>query len=530
MPPPRGRIPAQDIELDYAYKTTVHGELSGLGERDEKSGIPIKSSTGGEPVLTDAGGKYTIEVEHAGEFTLSAVVHDKGLIGEKSFTPAVTAQKPVSEKLDADPIELEEAVVSFTLGLKDPSGNAITSTVYEAKDFESSSGSIVKIDSPVTVTNGRYPLKVTATKSFTVTVAAKGLFGAKESGPIDPAAAGRNYPVTVPYQYLSTLEGEVTAGGAPIAGANITVASQGSGAEERRAVVISSRTSSDGKYRITVNHQGPFKYQAEKRDYKSHPEEFSMEKNTDGKYKFTGSPQVGRDIELTVTQDLTGLSYGVESLVLAENEALTDVQLDALKPIIDAVVTYEVEPDLPKGLKFDRWSGEITGTPTEEAQRDTPGGYVGLDYTVTATGRTVAGYIGSASYTINIRVGKALPDNMGYEPAEFMQSEKIILDEELKLVENLKYTPLGLDNDDFHAELVKIKNKVICEDVKIAPDGRITLDDVTPAGMNLTYHYKVNVIGKGRYVGTKTVDFKIHTRGRGELAKSLRPWTHTCYE
>ena len=399
---PRGRVPAQDIELDYAYKTTVHGKLSGLEGLDEKSGIPIKSSTGGEPVLTNADGKYTIEVEHAGEFTLIAVVHDKGLIGTSGFTPAVTPQKPVSEETAAKPIELEEAVVSFTLELKDPLGNAVTG--YEAKDFTSNSRfPDVKIDDTATAPpEGSYPLQVNATESFTVTVAAKGLFGEKKSAEINPAAAaGTNYPVRVPYQYTTTLEGRVTSGGAPIAGAKITVASQGSGAEERRAVVTRSRqTNRDGRYRIEVNHQGPFKYQAEKSGYKSSPQEFSMEKNTDGKYKFTGSPQVGRDIELTVTQDLTGLSYGVSTLELAENEALTADQLAALQPTITpagARVTYSVDPPLPAGLTLDPSNGRITGKPTAIMAAG--------DYVVTAKGNTADGYSGSASHTITIRVG-----------------------------------------------------------------------------------------------------------------------------
>ena len=108
--PPGWRAATHDLQLAYAYKTTVRGKLSDPPSGPvDKSRFPIKSSTGGKTALTDAEGKYTIEVEHAGEFTLSAVVPDKGLIGKTTITPAVTPEKPVSEE-NAKPIELEEAV------------------------------------------------------------------------------------------------------------------------------------------------------------------------------------------------------------------------------------------------------------------------------------------------------------------------------------------------------------------------------------------------------------------------------------
>ena len=389
-----------DIQPSYAYTTTVTGKLSDPPSGPvDKSNFTITSSTGGKTATTKGhDGNYTIEVEHAGEFTLTATAPDKRLIGRRKIKAATTAEKPVSKK-DADPIELERNVNRFTLVLKDPLGNAITSPVYTAAAFTSSSGAAVEFDTTAPAPpEGSYKLQVLimGPEPFTVTVAAQGLFGENESAEIDPAAAaGTNYPVTVPYRYTTTVSGRVTAGTAPIDDADISVTSTGSGANERRAVISSTpasrKTDSEGNYSITVNHQGDFNIQAEKAGYSS-PDPLSV--------RVAGAPLTRQNFVLTpIRKTVTGLSYTARSLVLARNEALTPDQLADLRPSITpagAVVTYSVDPALPAGLELDTSSGEITGTPTAITAAG--------DYLVTAQGDTAAGYSGSASHTINIRV------------------------------------------------------------------------------------------------------------------------------
>ena len=417
-----------DIQPSYAYITTVTGKLSDPPSGPvDKSKFTITSSTGGKTATTTGtDGNYTIEVEHAGEFTLTATAPDKRLIGRRKIKAATTAEKPVSKK-DADPIELEEvALRSFTLELKDPLDNPIPG--YTAADFTSSSGSDVEFDTTAPAPpEGSYKLQVLimGPEPFTVTVAAQGLFGEKESAEIDPAAAaGTNYPVTVPYQFSTPVSGRVTAGTAPIDDADIRVTSTGSGANERRAVISSTpasrKTDSEGNYSITVNHQGDFNIQAEKAGYSS-PDPLSV--------RVAGAPLPRQNFVLTpIRKTVTGLSYTARSLVLARNEALTPDQLADLRPSITpagAVVTYSVDPALPAGLELDTSSGEITGTPTAITAAG--------DYLVMARGDTAAGYSGEASYTINIRVNVLtrftleLKDHLdnpipGYRVADFTSS------------------------------------------------------------------------------------------------------------
>ena len=392
-----------DIQPSYAYTTTVSGKLSDpLAGPVDKSNFTITSSTGGKTATTtDPEGNYTIKVKHAGEFTLTATAPDKRLIGRRKIKAATTPQKPVSKE-NADPIELERNnAKKFTLELKDPLDNAVTSPVYTAADFTSSSGAAVEFDTTAPAPpQGSYKLQVLTgggPGTFTVTVAAKGLFGEKESAEINPGAAGTNYPVAVPYRYTTTVSGRVTAGTTPIEDADISVTSTGTGANERLAAISSApasrKTDNLGNYSITVNHQGDFNIQAEKAGYRSPTAPVTV--------SGTGGTETGNFALTPIRKTVTGLSYGATSLVLPRNEDLTDDQLADLRPRITpagASVTYKVEPALPAGLDLDTSSGEITGTPTAITAAG--------NYVVTAEGDTAAGYSGSASHTINIRVAR----------------------------------------------------------------------------------------------------------------------------
>ena len=458
------------------------------------AGLELDPSTGeitGTPTAITAAGDYLVRAKGNDEYAYA---------GEASHTINVRVG----------------AVTRFTLELKDHLGNPIPG--YRAANFTSSSGAAVEFDTTAPAPpEGSCKLQVLTSGSgdFTVTVAAKGLFGEKESAEINPAAAaGTNYRVTVPYRYTTTVSGRVTRGrrNTPIDDADISVRSTGSGANERLAVISSRpakpKTDNLGRYSITVNHQGDFNIRAEKAGYSSPAAPVTV--------SGTGGTEPGKNIVLT--QPVTGLSYTASSLVLVQNEALTPDQAARLRPRIipaGAVIKYSVSPRLPKGLILNAYTGEITGTPTEESQIHTGTDYIGRDYIVTAQGHTAAGYSGSASHTINIRVGKALPDTMGYDTPFFFYGERIILDHEISVERLPEDTTVGFDDEDFHAEFVKIPKNGVCWDLNIAADGRITLDDGGGStGMILVYHYKVKVIGKGRYVGKRTVDFEIHTTGR----------------
>ena len=458
------------------------------------AGLELDPSTGeitGKPTAITAAGDYLVTAQGNDEYDYA---------GEVSHTINIRVG----------------AVTRFTLELRDHLGNPIPG--YTAADFTSSSGFDVEFDTTAPAPPERScKLKVLTGGSgdFTVTVAAKGLFGEKTSADIDPAAAaGTNYRVTVPYRYTTTVSSKIISGRTgPIDDADISVRSTGSGANKRLAVISSMpanpQTDNLGRYSITVNHQGDFHIRAEKAGYNSPAAPVTV--------SGTGGTEPGKNIALT--QPVTGLSYEARSLVLAQNEALTPAQADRLRPRItpaDAVIKYSVSPRLPKGLILNAYTGEITGTPTEEAQIHTGTDYLGRDYIVTAQGHTAAGYSGSASHTINIRVGRALPDTMGYDTPFFFYGEKIILDHELSVERLPEDTTVGLDDEDFHAEFVKIPKNGVCWDLNIAADGRITLDDGgSSTGMTLIYHYKVKVIGKGRYVGKRTVKFTIEYHGGG---------------
>ena len=244
---PQGKT-THNIQLAYGYKTTVTGRVNGPGN---KSGITIKSDTGGETVQTGPDGRYTIVVEHAGKFILTA--DGKGQIGTSGeITPPTTPEKPDSEE-PAEPIELAAAIETSLSGtVKDPLGNLLPGVQITSVP---AAAATVTTDS-----DGAYSLTLKHAGEFKLTAKKAGYNDYSEDLSF-PADGAQNKDIVLPFGISSNITAIITdRNGDPIDGADISYTI---GTQTRNAVAVQN-SAAKREYTFTVPNAGSFQLTVEK--------------------------------------------------------------------------------------------------------------------------------------------------------------------------------------------------------------------------------------------------------------------------